>query len=49
MDGGIPSPDKEAEQKEMEEFEKMRGQILAGKKKKKKQKEGVINKEQRAL
>jgi hypothetical protein len=30
MDGGIPSPDKEAEQKEMEEFEKMRGQILAG-------------------
>jgi hypothetical protein len=30
MDGGIPSPDKETEQKEMEEFEKMRGQILAG-------------------
>lgn len=30
MEGGIPSPDKDAEQKEMEEFEKMRGQILAG-------------------
>ena len=30
MDAQIPSPDKDAETKEMEEFEKMRGQILAG-------------------
>jgi hypothetical protein len=30
MDAQIPSPDKDAETKEMEDFEKMRGQILAG-------------------
>jgi hypothetical protein len=30
MDAQIPSPDKDAETKDMEDFEKMRGQILAG-------------------
>jgi len=30
MDAQIPSPDKDVETKEMDEFEKMRGQILAG-------------------
>jgi len=30
MDAQIPSPDKDTETKQMEEFEKMRGQILAG-------------------